>query len=165
MRKIIFFIILLYSGFVVANECKIVSQELKYQQSKELTFKNSLLNKLFFDVPPPNQMLYGSDSPILIYDKNKYIGYQLINEPFGDKEKRAEQLFNKWEFPCKTPVITFSTKDYQILVIDNEFKAINSVYKTVFFINDNKGYYYLINFKGFSDQELNRILATIKQGE
>ncbi|MFD1261054.1 hypothetical protein [Entomomonas asaccharolytica] len=165
MKKIILFIALLYSSFVIANECKIVSQELKYQQSKELTFNNRLLNKLSFDVPPPKQMLYGSDSPILIYDKNKYIGFQLIPESFGDKEKRAEQLFNKWEFPCNTPVIELITKDYQILIIDDEFKAANKIYKSVFFINDKKDYYYLIDFTGFTDSEIKRILSTIKQGE
>lgn len=165
MRKTILLVTLLYSSFVIANECKIISQELNYKQSKELTFKNRLLNKLSFNVPPPNQMLYGSDSPILIYNKNKYIGFQLIPESFGDKEKRAEQLLSKWEFPCKDPVIELTTKDYQILIIDDEFKAANKRYKSVFFINDKKDYYYLIDFTGFTDSEIKQILSTIKQGE
>ncbi len=149
-------------GAFAGDQCQIITKEHTYKESKDLTFTNQLANKLTFTVPQPNKMIYDISSPILIYNKDKYIGYQMIEEPFDKKDNLAKQLKNKWGFVCDTPVIALTVNNYQVLILDSQ--GVNSAFKSVFIIPKSNNYFYLLSFKGFTVQEFNNIIATLKQG-
>lgn len=149
-------------GAYASEQCQIVQKDFTYQKSKELTFKNQLAHKLTFNVPSPNKMIYDIGSPILIYNKNKYIGYQMIIEPFAGREEQADYLKNKWGFKCETPIIELTINNYKILILNSQ--GVNNKFKSVFIIPNTNDYFYLLSFKGFTEKEFNSIIATIKQG-
>lgn len=147
-------------GAFAGDQCQIITKEHTYKESKELTFTNQLANKLTFTVPQPNKMIYDISSPILIYNKDKYIGYQMFDKPLY--KKTAKQLVDEWGFVCDTPVIELTINDYQVLILDSQ--GLNSAFKSVFIIPKSNNYFYLLSFKGFTVQDFNNIIATLKQG-
>lgn len=143
-----------------ANEqCNITSVSLnKFKLSTQYTFKNRLSPDLNIYTPVPESTIISVD-PILIFKNKKSVGFQKINERFG--QNIPKQLKEKWNIDCRNQIIEITKKNYQVLIINDEKTLDDQDRMTVFIIpkNDKESdYFYLISFIGYTHTQTIQML-------
>lgn len=140
-------------------QCNVTSvSSSSYQLSDKYLFKNRLSPDLVIYTEVPHSTIISGD-PILIFENKNSIGFQTINEPFG--QNIPKRLKDKWNVDCKKQIIEINKDNYQLLVIDDEKTMDEQDRTTVFIIPKNKkesDHFYLISFIGYTHKQTIQML-------
>ncbi|MFD1259784.1 hypothetical protein [Entomomonas asaccharolytica] len=147
---------------VKANEqCQIKPIPTEYKTvNNKFLFKNRLAPDLIVYTANPESTIISGD-PILIFSDKKSIGFQQINESFGNEQEIPKLLKEKWDIDCSNAITEIRKSNYQLLIA-NDGKTLEGLSRTtVFIIPKNKkftDYFYLLSFIGYTDEEVVEML-------
>lgn len=165
MPKFILSILLLIlnCSLSMANECQIKSIDVK-PTSNDFIFQNKVDQDFdVFTKIPIRTVVH--DSPILLFNGGKYIGFQKIGESFYTQDTIEESFDNKWKFLCKNKVLEFKKNNHEILLAKDRATLDGLEVATVFIIPDKQkdtGYFHILSFAGFDEQDVIQMLIKNK---